>query len=364
MSRPYKEFEEPKESLFRIQRALASYVSLAAACGVNEPLTEYSLYEHIFRVLMTRGYTVQCEFRCPGFKRNKGGGDHKRIDFEATKPGVHFALEVKWHRPGNPTKSINVRRDYDKLVAFKQENKTSRSFLCIFGRTTDIEEVKVLPNAFSDLLTFIKADFRRTRFGCRMLELEQRRDTGVFLKSRDTERRRLAPKMRDLSISAEPLSEAEIERFLTRHIPYRLELLRLGIAAAPASSLTDSAAVEAAIIAGRQLIQFLGLGIKFSPNEERPTLEQKIKYHRYKKDGIACTDEVKVVNVGGEFLKLSRLKEEDKRILAEFLYGASKATAHLTEGSNHKLNDNGGEVFLRGCELILELVSNALLTLK
>jgi hypothetical protein len=43
--------------------------------------------------------------------------------------------------------------------------------------------------------------------------------------------------------------------------------LRLGLAVAPASGLIDSAAVEAAIMAG-QLIQFLGLGIEFREEAE------------------------------------------------------------------------------------------------
>jgi hypothetical protein len=72
------------------------------------------------------------------------------------------------------------------------------------------------------------------------------------------------------------------------------------------------------------------------------------------------TDEVKVVNVGGAFIEMADLIEEEKRILAEFLHGPSKATAHLTEGSGHKLNENDGEVFSRGCVLILKLVSTAL----
>jgi hypothetical protein len=82
-----------------------------------------------------------------------------------------------------------------------------------------------------------------------------------------------------MSISEELLSEVERKCFLECHIPYRLRLLRLGLAVAPASGLIDSAAVEAAIIAGRQLIQFLGLGIEFRGNE-RPFLKSKTGYER------------------------------------------------------------------------------------
>ena len=165
--------------------------------------------------------------------------------------------------------------------------------------------------------------------------------------------------MRTSSSATERLSATEIEAFLNIHIPYRLKLLHLGLAVAPAFSLMDSAMVEAAIVAGRQLIYFLGLNIEFQGND-RPVLISDISYMDYGKPNAKYTDEVKIVNVGGAFIKIYDIPEEHRRILAEFLQGASKSTAHLTEGSGHKLNDNGGEVFSRGCELILKMVSDAL----
>jgi hypothetical protein len=133
------------------------------------------------------------------------------------------------------------------------------------------------------------------------------------------------------------------------------DLLRLGLVVRRASGLVDSAIVEAAIIAGRQLIQFLGFGIKYN-REGRPILAECTKYHDYGKDGDRYTDEVKIVDLGGSFLKLTSLTDQKKSILAEFCHGASKSTAHLTEGSEHKLP----YVFCPGCDLILKLVSIAL----
>jgi hypothetical protein len=121
----------------------------------------------------------------------------------------------------------------------------------------------------------------------------------------------------------------------------------------------DSAMVEAAIVAGRQLIYFLGLNIEFKGND-RPVLISDISYKDYGKPDAKYTDEVKIVNVGGALIRIDDLPEDYRRILAEFLHGASKSTAHLTEGSGHKLNENDGEVFCRGCELILKLVSTSL----
>jgi hypothetical protein len=66
---------------------------------------------------------------------------------------------------------------------------------------------------------------------------------------------------------------------------------------------------------------------------------------------------VKIVNLGGDFLNIKEPQEE--RLLAEFLYAADKASAHLTEASNHKLWANGGHIFFRGCEIILRLVREA-----
>jgi hypothetical protein len=157
----------------------------------------------------------------------------------------------------------------------------------------------------------------------------------------------------------EPLSEVEKAKFLDKHIPYRLGFLRLALIVRQASGLFDSAFMEAAIIAGRQLIQFLGFGIEYK--EGFPILVECTKYHRYKKDdGAYYTDEVKIKNLGGSFLKLEDLTDQEKSILAEFCHGASKSTAHLTEGSEHKLD----LVFCPGCELILKLVSTELSNLR
>jgi hypothetical protein len=151
------------------------------------------------------------------------------------------------------------------------------------------------------------------------------------------------------------LSEPDKAKFRDEHIPYRRKLLQFALILAPSRGLTDSAFAEAAIIAGRQLIQFLGFGIKYN-GEGRPMLSECTNYHDYPKDGDKYTDEVKIVDLGGSFLRLESLTEEQRSILAEFYQGASKSTAHLTEGSDHKLRD----VFCPGCELILKLVSKAL----
>jgi hypothetical protein len=87
--------------------------------------------------------------------------------------------------------------------------------------------------------------------------------------------------MRPYSSGTERLPDSEIKCFLARHIPYRLEFLRQGSAWA-FNSVKDPVIVETTLMAGRQLIQFLGLDIKFS-DDGRPFLsdEECEEYHCY-----------------------------------------------------------------------------------
>jgi hypothetical protein len=165
--------------------------------------------------------------------------------------------------------------------------------------------------------------------------------------------------MRSKKTSKDRLSKGEINCFLEWHIPYRLEFLRRGRAIASDSRVRDPALVEAALMAGRQLLQFLGLKIK-SEDGQRPILRPDTTYRCF---NDRCY-EVKIVNLGGEFQEVADLEADEERILAEFIYGANKATAHLTEDSGHKLWDNDGEVFFRGCEIIHQRVSAACSTAK
>jgi hypothetical protein len=164
--------------------------------------------------------------------------------------------------------------------------------------------------------------------------------------------------MRTEKTSKDLLSKGEIIGFLECHIPYRLEFLRRGRAIATDSRVRDPALVEAALMAGRQLIQFLGLTI--NSNDQPPILKPDKRYRCFED---RCY-EVKIVNLGGQFQEVADLGADEERILAEFIYAADKSTAHLTEDSGHKLWENDGEVFFRGCEIIHQRVSAACSTAK
>jgi hypothetical protein len=156
---------EPKDVLYRIKRGLAGYVSYLAACEMNVAFTEYVLYEPVLRILTARGYTARCEVICPGIPQ-PDRGDRKRIDFEAERENVHFALEVKWAK----RRRIDVENDYIKLLGFCRTVSGGRSFLCVFGRESNIRNVDLVPNTFAEVGRPVFADFGITKYGCRIFE--------------------------------------------------------------------------------------------------------------------------------------------------------------------------------------------------
>lgn len=135
---------------------------------MNESFSEYVLYGPILRVLNARGYTVQCEVPCPGIPQSKCG-DWKRLDFVARRNGVTFAMEVKWAKKGK----LNITQDITKLTSFREQNKTRRAFLCIFGTKSCIYSIKLTEGKLTERGKAVFAEFGRTRFGCRIYELDK-----------------------------------------------------------------------------------------------------------------------------------------------------------------------------------------------
>lgn len=150
--------------LGRIKRGLAGYVSYLAACEMNQSFSEYVLYEPILRILTARGYEVKCEVACPGFN-NQGRGDKKRLDFVATvRDNQAFAMEVKWAK----SDSVDVRKDYDKLLKYKQHTQGAFCFLCVFGRKSHIADVKLHVAQLTEFGNAVYAEFGMTKYGCRI----------------------------------------------------------------------------------------------------------------------------------------------------------------------------------------------------
>ncbi|MBA7639826.1 hypothetical protein ES703_47486 [subsurface metagenome] len=84
---------------------------------------------------------------------------------------------------------------------------------------------------------------------------------------------------------------------------------------------------EAALLACRVFMEFLGLGIKYKPD---PVLVEKRDY--FSMDG-STTNEVKVIDLGGSFVSLTELMASEQSTLATVYHMAHKATAHFTFGA-------------------------------
>jgi hypothetical protein len=126
------------------------------------------------------------------------------------------------------------------------------------------------------------------------------------------------------------LPAEECQEMLCRHIPYRKALLEDSMHRIPAHTLQDHQAFEAGAVSGRILLSFLGVGYSENVGKIKPEHNHKLT------DGK--TDDVKVQDVGGHFVKLSDLTENEAEVLAKFIRGAHKACAHFTIGSQHDLD--------------------------
>jgi hypothetical protein len=159
------------DALSRVKRGLAGYVSYLAACEMNQAFSEYVLYEPTLRILTARRFVVQCEYACPGLEQNKGAGDKKRIDFVATAPWDRtssFALEIKWAKQ----RTIDVTKDVGKLTLYRQANPDHSAFICVFGRRSFLEAIRVKPSGLRERGRPKYADLGRTKYGCRIYQVD------------------------------------------------------------------------------------------------------------------------------------------------------------------------------------------------
>jgi hypothetical protein len=120
----------------------------------------------------------------------------------------------------------------------------------------------------------------------------------------------------------EPLSFKEVKQFREEHLPYRLALIRDAVSRVPVQSLADDQAFEAAAVAGRVLLGFLGVGY----DSKKKLLQEDRRYRT--QDGF--TDDVKIIDVGGRYVDIARLSQEENALLMRFIHGVHKACAHLT----------------------------------
>lgn len=129
-----------------------------------------------------------------------------------------------------------------------------------------------------------------------------------------------------------PLADDGIAAMLGRHIPYRIQLLRNGLKPGGAECWQDNQAFEAGAMAGRMLLSFLGIRY----DEKADNLKEDREHWGNRKDGT--TDEVKIRDVGGQFVELDDMSPADRDALAKFIRGVHKACAHFTL-AEHELSD-------------------------
>jgi Holliday junction resolvase len=166
MGNSKKPMSEITDVLYRIKRGLSSYVSYLAACEMNSAFSEYVLYEPILRILMARGFNVECEYAHDGIKQGKNG-DKKRIDFYAYKENKRMAIEVKWLKNAK----LNIDNDKQKLVEIISSDNTITPLLCVFGRKKYLEPL-IVEESLKERGNAVFADLGKTRYGCRIFELK------------------------------------------------------------------------------------------------------------------------------------------------------------------------------------------------
>lgn len=161
-----KDNREPIDVLYRVKRGLAAYISYLAACEMNEAFSEYVLYEPLLRIMTARGYIVECEVECPGVQ-HAPTGDRRRLDFVARGHSLRLAIEVKWAQSATP----DIRRDVEKLIAFRDTYPASLPLLCVFGRQLFVS-LFTPPDGFRERGKAVYADLRKTKYGCRIFQLK------------------------------------------------------------------------------------------------------------------------------------------------------------------------------------------------
>ena len=138
------------------------------------------------------------------------------------------------------------------------------------------------------------------------------------------------------------LTTAEVDEWFTAHLPYiRTTLItHLRLCENPVLFGTMSederhrarvCAYESGVIACRRIIEFLGLSISYKPTYH---LVEKRDYYAAKEDGNAY--EIKIVDLGGSWVELTTLSDQEKDLLTKVYLTGHRATAHLTYGSPYQ----------------------------
>jgi hypothetical protein len=122
------------------------------------------------------------------------------------------------------------------------------------------------------------------------------------------------------------LTSEELDDFINDHLPYRVRILK-SLIEYPRMTNEDKywpSIYESAQITCRMFIQFLGLGVMWKDGQV--ILKSETDYVSF--DGYT-SHEVKIVDLGFDFVNLEELPPTEQHILAHAYEAGSKATAHL-----------------------------------
>lgn len=74
---------------------------------------------------------------------------------------------MKWAKK----KSIDVTKDVEKLTLYRKANPHHAAYICVFGRKSDLEEIRLNPTGLTERGRPTYADLGRTRYGCRAFQV-------------------------------------------------------------------------------------------------------------------------------------------------------------------------------------------------
>jgi hypothetical protein len=137
-----------------------------------------------------------------------------------------------------------------------------------------------------------------------------------------------------------PLTQEQVDTWFRAHLPYlRVSLtnhIRLTTNPALFSNMTIQergrvtiCTYEVGVLTCRKFIEFLGLSVQHNPFR----LVEKRDYYRAE-DGNSY--EVKIVDLGGRWVQLNNLRNEEMDLLKRMHLTGHRATVHLTDGSPYQ----------------------------
>lgn len=159
-----------------------------------------------------------------------------------------------------------------------------------------------------------------------------------------------------------PLTKDQIDAWFNAHLPYlRVSLTNhLRVCEEPTlfASMSEQerhrarvCAYESGVLTCRKFIEFLGLSIKYNPYR----LVEQREYYAALEDRNSY--EVKVIDLGGKWVELSKLTDQERELLQKIYLTGHRATVHLTDGSPYQ---GESEIFHDAVKLVDRLLKEHL----